>query len=71
MWVDATHGIVMVTHCTQLQFWAPSASQAPPPCSFIVDEFNRVDEGGCSKASETFCFTLFSIASVAACKFLT
>ena len=37
---------------------------------FIVDEFNRGDEGGCSKASESFCITLFLIASVAACKFL-
>ena len=46
----------MVIRCTGLQFWAPWASQAPPLHSFIVDEFNRVDEGGCSTASRKFLY---------------
>ena len=29
-WVDATPRIVMVMHCTWLQFMAPKATQAPP-----------------------------------------
>ena len=29
-WVDATPGVVMATHCTRLQYMAPTATQAPP-----------------------------------------
>ena len=34
--VDATLGVVMVTHCTRLQFHAPPASPAPPPCCLLL-----------------------------------
>ena len=33
--VDDTHRVVMVTHSTCLQFHAPPASPAPPPCCLL------------------------------------
>ena len=34
----------MVTHFSRLQFWAPPASQTPPPRSSIVEEFKGTYE---------------------------
>lgn len=42
--MDAPHRVVMVTHFSRLQFWAPPASQTPPPRSSIVEEFKGTYE---------------------------
>ena len=37
-WMDATPRDVEVSHCTQLQFMAPPATQAPPSKLISVDD---------------------------------